>query len=258
MGVRGSAAWVSSRTDRIISFQTVDVAGKARRFAVLSPRSWQPGERAPVIVFLNGRGECGTDGLRQMCVGLGPAAIESSAWDRFVIIAPQKPNFDDTWESHQDLVLACLDRVLGEHAAELDADRVYLTGLSQGGAGTWAIAAAHPERFAAVAPVCGFVHQAGLGPKAGSESRRIEIARQLVAAGIPVWAFHGEADDVVPPEQTRLIASTFQSLGGAMKATYYPGLNHNSWDQTYGADGELLAQWFLQHRRMAAKQTANP
>lgn len=245
----GCAAWISPQSDRVLGFQTVEVAGATRRFAVLSPRVCRPGDSVPVIVFLNGRGECGTDGMRQMAVGLGPAAIETSAWDEFLIVAPQKPAFDDTWERHQDLVLACLDWVEREYAGRVDLERIYLTGLSQGGAGTFAIAAAHPERFAAVAPVCGFVHEAGATPKTGSAAKRADIAARLVAAGTPVWAFHGEADDVVPPDQTRQLAAAMAAAGGSMQASYFPGLNHNCWDQTYRTDGLQLAQWLLKHRR---------
>lgn len=208
----------------------------------------------PAIIFLHGRGECGSDGLRSCAVGLPPAAIADPERWPFVIIVPQKPAQRDTWLAHDGYVLACLERACAE--VRIDRARVYLTGLSQGGAGTWMIAARHPATFAAIAPVCGFLHDPD-GPVSGmvnvsSDADRSDVASRLAAAGVPVWAFHGERDDVVLPEQSRLLISAMEASGGSTRASYFPGANHNAWDPAYRDNGAALAGWFLSHRLRAA------
>lgn len=205
----------------------------------------------PAIVFLHGRGECGRDGVRSLAVGLPAAALADPARWPMVIVVPQKPEQQDTWEQHAEAVLACLERACAE--APIDRTRVYLTGLSQGGAGTWAIGARFNQRFAAIAPVCGFVHDP-TGPLAGAvrvgdAARRTQIAAALAASGTPIWAFHGERDDVVLPEQTRQLVTAVEAAGGTARATYLPEANHNAWDPAYRDHGADLAQWFLGHRR---------
>jgi predicted peptidase len=214
----------------------------------------------PCIVFLHGRGECGTDGLKQCVVGLLPAAMLNSrtaaegGWGDFVIVAPQKPEFDDTWAQHEDLVLASLEQAKGfvsMTGCTIDPTRIYLTGLSQGGAGTWAIGAKHPEIFAAIAPVCGFVPGETKDVKFGDDPQRSAIAAPLAKAQMPVWAFHGLKDDVVPPDQTRLLVGALDEYGWRddVRASYYPDANHNSWDHAYREDGPALARWFLAHSK---------
>jgi predicted peptidase len=209
-------------------FESVKVDGTDFGYAVYVPRGYTPDRKWPVIVFLNGRGECGMDGQKQVAVGLGTAVLaERDAWP-FIIVFPQKPAADTNWVDHEKLVMATLDATTSSYST--DAARVYLTGLSQGGRGTWEIAAKHPDRFAAIAPVCGFGDPASIAPK---------------VKGIPVWAFHGQKDDVVPPKSTTDIIDALKALGADATATLYPNANHNSWDQAYRT--EKLGEWFLAH-----------
>ncbi|MCC6320371.1 MAG: prolyl oligopeptidase family serine peptidase [Phycisphaerales bacterium] len=236
----------SAARERGILLRTVAAERRDNRYAVYVPPNLDLGAPAPAIVFLHGAGECGADGLRQLTVGLLPAALGNDAvWGQFIIILPQKPRVEDSWSRHEELVLACLDATTRE--CGIDPARVYLTGLSQGGAGTWAIAADHPELFAAIAPVCGFVGNPRKPPSEDDAAARSRIAASLAAAKMPVWAFHGEKDDVVRPEQMRELIGALTTAGwtGDVRATYYAEANHNSWDKAYRDDGPALAKWFL-------------
>lgn len=240
-------------------FTTIEVAPGVRRpltIIVPGPDVAPPAPAAgwPAIVFLHGRGECGTDGVRSVAVGLPPAAIADPRRWPFIVIVPQKPGNDETWESHESYVRAAVEHACREHP--IDRSRIYLTGLSQGGAGTWAIAARHPGLFAAIAPVCGFAHatvprEQGVG--FGDDAQVAGIAAALVRADMPIWAFHGERDDVVPPLQTRWLISAVEADRGGpsprVRTTYFETANHNAWDPAYRDTGAELAAWFLSHRR---------
>ena len=116
-----------------------------------------------------------------------------------------------------------------------DPDRVYLTGLSMGGFGTWSLAMAYPDRFAAIAPICG-----GGDP-------------QLACAlkDVPVWAFHGAKDPTVPLEQSEQMVQALEACGGNVRLTVYPEADHDSWPETY-ANPDLYA-WFLSHARSTSR-----
>jgi len=211
-------------------FRTVDGGDGPRRTVLYVPRGLDRSVPAPCIVFLHGSGECGTDGLRQLAQGLAPAMVAApEAWP-FVAVFPQLETSEIQWADREGLVLAALADARGECA--IDPDRIYLTGLSRGGAGTWAIAARHPGVFAAAAPICGYGDPA-------------TVAAPLAA--MPIWAFHGLADDVVKPEKTTAIVEAIRAAGGTPKMTLYPGVDHGSWDRAYRTEG--LGEWFLAHRR---------
>ncbi|MDX2148688.1 MAG: hypothetical protein SFZ23_14335 [Planctomycetota bacterium] len=190
-------------------------------------------ERVPLIVFLHGRGECGTDGMEQLGVGLGPAIMRNVAAWPFIVLFPQKPAANDRWSQHGPMVMAMLEATRAE--APIDDERTYLTGISQGGLGTWDLAAASPRTWAAIAPVCGW---------SGAEH-----AEKIRA--IPTWAFHGEADSVIRSEETErsieALRRALQPGDPEPRMTIYPGVDHNSWDRAYRDEG--LGAWFLGHRR---------
>lgn len=230
----GEGAWVESG----FVMREVEVEGRRMPYVMYVPSAyWSAGEKSwPLIVFLHGMGECGTDGLRQMAQGLMQAVQrEPQRWPA-IIVAPQKPEKEKEWSAYDDLVMAMVRET--ERAVRVDRDRVALTGLSQGGAGTWAIGAAHPEVWSCLAPVCGYGD-----PK--------QVAPRVI--GLPVWAFHGEADDIVSPEQTRVMAAAIDAeaekagVEARVRMSIYPGVNHGSWDRAYG-EAEL-AGWMLSQRR---------
>lgn len=194
----------------------------------------KPGEKIPLILFLHGSGESGTDGLKSAAQGLPRHLLFTRSRWPAVIIMPQKPEERLLWDKYSTQVFSILDSVRAEFP--IDDSRIYLTGLSQGGYGTWALAAQRPDTFAALAPVCGWVSDDSILPK---------------VAHIPVWAFHGGADDVVKPEGTTKPIAALQALGAHAQMTVYPGVNHNSWDSAYS--DEKLAQWMFSQRRPAAR-----
>ena len=207
----------------------INVNGEDIRYAVYVPWVYDDQKAIPMIVFLNGMGECGTDGLKQLGVGLGTAVIlDAERWP-FIILFPQKQKHDIEWEDQEDMVMAVLDSAKQEY--NIDESRIYLTGISQGGHGTWAIAARHADIFAAIAPVCGW----------GDE----EMAQALVE--MPTWIFHGEDDSVIPLSESIDMHEFMKSAGGSPELTTYPGVDHNSWDNAYR--NENLADWFLKHSK---------
>ncbi|HSV72486.1 MAG TPA: prolyl oligopeptidase family serine peptidase [Chthonomonadales bacterium] len=210
-------------------FRTIKVSSREYRYAIYVPRDYSRSKEWPVIVFLHGMGECGIEGSRQLAVGLGPALLLAPDRWPFLVVFPQKPSPRDRWDAHEGAIMAMLTRLRRDY--RVDRDRVYLTGISQGGNGTWVIGSRRPEIWAAIAPICGYGDPAAIGPG---------------LTNVPVWAFHGEADPVVPASQTRDIAASVEQNGGSVKVTIFPGVDHNSWDRAYR--DERLYEWLLQHR----------
>ena len=229
-------------------FRSLRNDGVDMPYVVYVPRGYTPDRDWPTIVFLHGSGECGTDGLKHVAQGLGPAVMWDEAKWPFVVVMPQKPDSKLQWEDYDAAVMGMLAATAKEY--RVDASRTYLTGLSQGGHGTWALGARHPETWAALVPICGYVVKNQPGEKDVPAAARA-IAEKI--KGVPVWAFHGEADDIVKPEQTRIMMEALKAAGGTadQRATYYPGVNHNSWDKAYReekAEGGVAA-WLLKQKR---------
>lgn len=181
----------------------------------------------PLLIFLHGLGERGPD-IDKVKMHGPPKRIEQGQQFPFIVVSPQCPE-GSWWPYETDKVLALLDEVTKTY--HVDKSRVYLTGLSMGGFGTWAVASVAPNRFAAIAPVCG----GGV--------------RFLAAnlKNVPVWAFHGGADSAVPVERSQEMVYAVNEAGGYAKLTVYPNVGHDSWTQTYNNDE--LYQWFLSHSK---------
>lgn len=216
--------------------------GRTYRYAVYVPRELP--ENPPVVLFLHGRGESGTDGSRQIAVGIGRELLwNPDRWPAIVLL-PQKPDHESQWPEHEPAVLGILDAAIDEFGA--DPRRVVLTGLSQGGHGSWIIASRTPGRFARVAPVCGYVRFPFRGedlPHAAPDQPEFRgLAGGL--AGTPVWAFHGSADPIVPADETTAAAEALERAGNdRVRVTIYDGVGHAAWEPAY-AD-PALARWLL-------------
>lgn len=224
----------------------VEVDGRVYPYQVYVPRDYDPGSRWPVVLFLHGAGERGDDGLRQTQVGLGGALRWNP--DRYpaLVVMPQSPA-DSSWQgAPARAALAALDATL--EAYSTDPDRVYLTGMSMGGNGTWYLAYHHPDRFAAIAPVCGWVGPRGrlpAVPAPGPGPAADRAAEKM--AHIPIWIWHGEADPVVPVEESRAMAAALEAAGADVRYTELEGVGHNAWDPAYGS--EELPRWLFAQRR---------
>ncbi len=233
--------------ERGIAFSSITHAGRTLPFAVYVPRAYDPARAWPLILFLHGSGESGTDGAKQLTQGLPPAVLADVGRWPAIVLAPQKPSEDEEWEAYEPVLLALVAQARVRY--RIDPARIYLTGLSQGGHGAWVLGARHPGLWAAVAPVCGYASARSPGPAAYAGTAA-ELAERLRAT--PVWAFHGEADDVVPAAETRAMIDALTARGSRPRATFYPGVGHGCWDRAYRESG--LAEWLLARRNPAANE----
>lgn len=200
-----------------------------RKYVVYVPQGFSAAKPYPVVLFLHGSGERGEDGIVPSQVGLGPIVAGRPADYPFLVVFPQAregwaPDGEDA-----KAALQALDETIMEFTA--DANRVILTGLSMGGAGTWEMAAKDPKRFAAIVPVC--------GPPKG--------ATPAAVAELPIWMFCGDEDRPGIVQGMREMAAGLRQMSVEPKVTEYRGVGHNSWDRAY-SDPELVA-WMLQQAR---------
>lgn len=200
-----------------------------------------------MIFFLHGAGESGSDGLRQTTVGLGRAVERDPERWPALIVFPQASRGYGWSGFNLAAALAALEDV--ETNFEVDRERISVTGISMGGYGTWLTALLEPERFSAIAPICGGLDarsaiQAGVLTEMHYPRLCAEAAERLSA--LPQWVFHGEADDIIPVEQSRAMVSALKAAGANVRYTEYARVRHNSWDRAY-AEPEL-PQWLLEQR----------
>jgi predicted peptidase len=188
------------------------------------------GQRWPLLLFLHGRGERGNDLNLIKEYGI-PQQVEMWEDTPFIAVSPQCPT-DSDWEALTDTLIAFLDELTANYA--VDPQRIYLTGLSMGGRGSWRLAVFQPERFAAIAPVCGRI------PDLPEFFDRLSWLKHT-----PIWVFHGAQDPVVPIENSERIVAALRAVDGNVRFTVYPEADHDSWTPTY-ANPELYS-WFLQH-----------
>ncbi len=203
------------------------------KYIVFVPKGYNAEKPYPVILFLHGAGESGTDGKKQAGTGLGKAIRDKKGDFPFITIFPQSQK--GGWgaaSAEGKRAMAILEEVEAEY--KTDKKRVYLTGLSMGGSGTLSFAVAHPKRFAAIAPICG-----------GNVKSIGDIKH------IPSWFFCGDKDNAKLVENYRAMAKALKDAGAPTRYDEYPGVGHNSWDRAYGT--AELYMWFL---KQAVKQTS--
>ena len=228
--------------------RVVVLDGEEHNYQVFVPRQWNPRAKWPVILFLHGYDEGGSDGILPTDDGIGTAIRTHPDWVPCVVVIPQCRKHD--WWTNapmEVLALAALERTMREFHG--DPRRVYLTGLSMGGYGAWALGALYPHKFAALVPICGGVRV----PRGGdflkahdtddSDDPFGAIAKKI--GKTPVWVFHGHADSTVPVTESRQMVEALKAAGGNVRYTEYPGVGHNSWEKAYDDPG-LFAWLFSQ------------
>ncbi len=227
-----------------------DADGTSLKYRLLKPVDYNPSEKYPLVVFLHGAGERGDDNLAQLKHGMRDFC-DSDRRQKFpcYVLAPQCPE-EEKWanvdwsdatvklpteiSTSLKLTLAVVDSMLKD--AAIDKNRVYITGLSMGGYGSWDALYRRPELFAAAIPICG-----GADPVIAEKIKHV-----------PIWCFHGSDDKAVKVEFSRAMIEALKDSGGDPRYTEYPGVGHDSWTATY-ANGEVHAWLFAQRR---SQQTA--
>ncbi len=210
---------------RKVTFESQDFP-----YCVFVPPSYTPQRAWPVILFLHGSGEAGDDGFLQTDVGIGRALRRYHRMIPAIVVMPQAPRQAQWTGTMSRMALRCVEETSRDY--HLDPQRVYLTGLSLGGIGAWALAAELPDRFAAVVPICGVGDPDAAG--------RLK--------DLPIWAFHGSADDRVPVSGSREVVRALREAGSSkIQYTEIENGGHLIWDQAY-ADPQLWKWLFSQSR----------
>ncbi len=234
-------------THRAFAFQATDFRAmtyrNARRetlpYRLFIPKAYDKRDSYPLVLWLHGGAGRGADNLKQISGGntIGShvwTTTEQQAKHPCFVVAPQCPE-DNPWSTLNDvqptrpleLVVELLDDL--SHTFKVDAQRLYVSGQSMGGFGTWALVAQNPRKFAAAIPVCG----------GGNEASAAQLTK------MPIWAFHGEKDQSVNVTRSRSMITAIKQAGGAPRYTEYQGAGHTIWERVF-AEPELLPWVFAQ------------
>jgi poly(3-hydroxybutyrate) depolymerase/thiol-disulfide isomerase/thioredoxin len=206
--------------------------GSAAKYVVFVPGNYDGTTAFPAILFLHGAGKRGSDGRSHLKTGLAKAIRERNEDFPFLVVFPQARQ-DDDWTAGSPggrRALAILAQVQAEY--RMDRDRVALSGLSMGGAGTWSLASADPDRWSAIVPIC--------------HGGKTSVAARL--KDVPCWCFHGDADRVIPVEQSREMVRAIQQAGGRPLYQELAGVDHDGCADRVYAMPELF-EWLLLQKR---------
>jgi predicted peptidase len=195
------------------------------KYLLYLPKDYAQKDSWPLMLFLHGAGERG-DSLELVKKHGPPKLIEAGKDFPFIVVSPQCPQ-GKWWEPMELATL--LDEIVENY--KVDKDRIYVTGLSMGGFGTWSLVAYQPQRFAAIVPICG-----------GGEP-----FVTMLFAHVPAWVFHGAKDPTVPLERSQKMVESLKHNGGNVKFTVYPEAGHDCWTETY--NNPQLYEWLLQQKR---------
>jgi len=203
-------------------------------YLIYLPDDYGKSEQAwPLLLFLHGSGSRGRD-LEKVRRG-GPAAmIDSGRPFPMIVVTPQCPE-NSGWQP--EMLLELLDELGKEFF--VNPDHVFVTGYSMGGYGTWALAVADPDRFAAAAPLCG-----------GGDTSRADCLAKL-----PIWAFHGEQDEAIPLKESQQMVEAIQEAGGDAKLTIFPDTGHGISHLVYNDD--KFYEWLIAQKRLIRDSSEN-
>jgi predicted peptidase len=218
-----------------------NAAGASLNYRFHAPVRVETGKRYPLILFLHGSGSRGSDNTRHLVHGWPIISYMIEKKKECFFLAPQCPVKQRWWgfekgkltaepSAQMALVLELLDKTIKERP--VDTSRMYVTGLSMGGYGTWDIILRRPDLFAAAMPICG-----------GGDTTLAWKVRS-----VPIWVFHGDSDTIVPPTYSRQMVSALWQCDGNVRYREYPGVGHNCWEATY-ADPTVLDWLFSQMKK---------
>ena len=235
--------------DKSMRFTGGEYTDEEFHYRLLKPAVIEADQKYPLVIFLHGAGERGTDTQKQLyyfptqmaqpcyrerfpCFVLAPQCRDDHRWMNFDWNIPEDPTMQENSSEQLQTVIQMIKTTLAEEA--IDPDRVYLTGLSMGGFGSFDLAIRHPDLFAAIAPVCG-----------AADPTKVGILKDM-----PVWIVHGSDDNVVLPDRSRSAVKALADAGGHPIYVELPGVGHNSWTPAY-ADNDGLVPWLFRQRRAA-------
>jgi predicted peptidase len=250
----GALAASAQRTETGFLNRSIMFNGSEYRYVVYVPREFNRKQSYPVILALHGGGEYGSDGLKQTTGGLARAIRLNPERFPVIVVFPQaKADNTPGWQQEGGkAALEALDRSIKEFRG--DARRVYLTGLSAGGNGSWFLLLHYPERFAAAIVVCGFISKhkgstsgvdyPALAPADATDAYAYVVKR---VAKIPIWIFHGDADQNISVEESKKMFAALKAISTDVQYTELPGVDHNAWDPAYSrAD---VIEWLLKQKK---------
>jgi len=233
--------------DKSIRFTGGEYTNEEIHYRLMKPPALEKDQKYPLVIFLHGAGERGSDNTLQLLYF--PTQMAQPRWrERFpcFVLAPQcrtdrkwmevdwskstDPEMPKEPSSQLQAVIQMMEREMKEQ--QIDPERVYLTGLSMGGFGSFDLSCRHPEWFAAVAPICGAA----------------DPAKVAVLKDTPVWVAHGDADKAVPVERSRSAVKALRDAGGRPIYVEMPGVGHNSWTPSY-EDNDGLVPWMFRQKK---------
>lgn len=227
--------------------RTIQVKNVVYRYQVYLPEDWRHNDhkRWPIILFLHGRGERGSEGMWQTQIGLPEAIRDHPERWPFIVVMPQCA-IDRFWTDRDMMAMAVAE--LDEETREFhgDPDRTYLSGLSLGGYGSWELAKQYPRRWAAIAIAAGGIFWS-YAPERWQRISTLPDEYARAGVNIPIWLFHGAEDNVVASRQDELLYTALKNQGGHVRLWVYQGLKHDCWTRAYNEPE--LPRWLLSHRR---------
>ena len=233
--------------DKSISFTGGEYKDEEFHYRLMKPANLKADTKYPLVIFLHGAGERGSDNQKQLtyfptqmaqpryrerfpCFVLAPQCRDDHKWMNSDWTVPADPKMQENPSEQTQTVMQMIESTLKNEA--IDPDRVYLTGLSMGGFGSFDLGIRHPDWFAAIAPICGAADPAKVG----------------AIKDIPVWIVHGSDDTVVLPDRSRSAFNVLKEAGGDPVYVELPGVGHNSWTPAY-EDNDGLVPWMFRQRR---------
>lgn len=233
--------------EKSVQFTSGDTTGEEIDYRLMPPPNVEADRTYPLVVFLHGAGERGTDNARQLkylpeqmaqpewrerfpCYLLAPQCRPNKQWVEVDWTLPETHDMSSEPGDMMKFVMQVLDKTIIEQ--QIDKSRIYVTGLSMGGYGTWELAIRRPDLFAAAAVVC-----------RGADNSRVGVLKEL-----PLWVAHGDSDNVVPVQRSRLPVEILRREGAKPVYVEYPRVGHNSWTPAY-SDNDGLVPWLFRQRR---------